>query len=58
MQKTIKWNDLLLTGKNRLARSISMKQRTNYEDNTFKMQKIRSDRDFSTSHRDTLRLIS
>lgn len=58
MQKTIKWNDLLLTGKNRLARSISMKQRTNYEDNTFKMQKIRSDRDFSTSHRDNLRLIS
>ena len=58
MQKTIKWNDLLLTGKNRLARSISLKQRTNYEDNTFKMQKIRSDRDFSTSHRDILRLIS
>ena len=45
MQKTIKWNDLLLTGKNRLARSIHVKQRTNYEDNTFKMQKIRSERD-------------
>ena len=55
MQKTIKWNDLLLTGKNRLACSISMKQRTNYEDNTFKVQKIRSERDSWMSQRGILR---
>ena len=58
MQKTIKRNDLLLTGKNRLARSIQVKQRTNYEDNTFKMQKIRSDRDFWICLHGNLRLIS